>query len=412
MRVEVVTVGTELLLGYTLDTNGADLGRALAGAGAEVVRRTSVPDRVEQIRAAVSEALSRTGFVITTGGLGPTDDDLTREAVAGLLGRRLLLDRAVLQQIEERFRRMGRTMSPANRRQAEVPEGATVLANPRGTAPGLWIDDRDRTVVLLPGVPGELQGLLADEVLPRLEPRAAGRVVRSRVLRTTGVAESALAERLRPLADALAPLTLAWLPSTDGVDLRLTAWALDAPDAEARLSRAAQQLTGLLGANYYADGTGDLGAVVLDAMRAKRWHLAVAESCTGGMLGERLTAVPGASDVFVGGVIAYSDAVKRERLGVPAELLARHGAVSGEVAEAMADGAARECLAECAVAITGIAGPGGGSSEKPVGTVWLAARVPGARRVVEHHFPGERRDVRRRSVQAGLDLLRRLLEDT
>jgi len=243
VKLEVVTIGTELLLGQILDTNAAELGRGLAAAGVEVVRRSSVADRPEAIRAAVADALERTGFVITTGGLGPTRDDMTKREVAALFGKALQLDPAVLHSLEERFRRLGRPMPAVNRTQAEVPEGATVLPNPRGTAPGLWVEDsRGRVVVMLPGVPSEMRGLLAEQVLPRLVGLTSGAVVRSRSVRTTGIAESALAERVGAIEEEIAPLTLAYLPSTDGVDLRVTAWGLRADEAEGLLEAAAAQL--------------------------------------------------------------------------------------------------------------------------------------------------------------------------
>ncbi len=413
MKVEVVTIGTELLLGYTLDSNGAELGQALAAAGVEVVRRTSVADRPELIRAAVGDALDRTGFVITTGGLGPTRDDMTKTVVAQLFGRALVLDTGLLDALEACFQRMGRwPMPPANRRQAEVPEGATVLPNPRGTAPGLWLEDpRGRVAVLLPGVPREMRGLLEEEVLPRLARRSTTlrRVVRSRSVRTTGVPESALAERVSPVEETLAPLTLAYLPSVLGVDLRLTAWDLAPEEADALLDRAALRLAELAGEHYYGGDDMDLAAVVLERLRHGRHRLAVAESCTGGMLGERITAIPGASDTFIGGVVAYADVIKTAALKVPLETLAAHGAVSEATVCAMAEGAQRLFSADCTIAVTGIAGPGGGTPEKPVGTVWLAARVDTATRAVQRVFPGDRDEIRRRAAQAALDLMRRLL---
>lgn len=415
MKLEVVTVGTELVLGLTLDTNAAELGRALAAAGAEIVRHVSVPDRPELIRAAVADALARTGFVITTGGLGPTRDDMTKHEVAALFGKPLELDQGVLRSLEERFRRLGRPMPAVNRTQAEVPAGATVLPNPRGTAPGLWIEDEaGRVVVLLPGVPSEMRGLLAEEVLPRIVARLHGRgedrrVVRSRTIRTTGVPESALAERVGAIEGDLAPLTLAYLPSVEGVDLRVTAWALREDEAERLLAAAAEQLRVRAGEDCYGEDSTDLAAAVLERLRARRARLAVAESCTGGLLAGRVTAVPSASDVFVGGVVAYDDHVKTHWLGVPAALLEAHGAVSEEVVRAMAEGAQRHFAVDAALAVTGIAGPGGGTPEKPVGTVWLAARFGAEERVVKRVFPGDRGDVRARSAQAALDLLRRLL---
>jgi nicotinamide-nucleotide amidase len=411
VKLEVVTIGTELVLGQILDTNAVDLGRELAAAGVEIVRRTSVADRPDMIRAAVAEALDRTGFVITTGGLGPTRDDMTKKEVAAIFEKPLILDAAVLQSLEERFRRLGRAMPASNRTQAEVPAGATVLPNPRGTAPGLWVEEADRVVVMLPGVPSEMRGLLAEEVLPRIAGRGetAGIVVRSRTVRTTGIAESALAERVGAIEDEIAPLTLAYLPSSSGVDLRVTAWRLRVEDAERRLAAAAAQLRARAGEHVYGEENADLAATILDLLRANRQRLAVAESCTGGLLGGRITAVPGSSDVFAGGIVAYADDVKRDLLGVPAALIKAHGAVSEEVVLAMAAGAQQRFGVDAALAVTGIAGPGGGTVDKPVGTVWLAARLGNAARALRRVFPGDRGEIRARSAQAALDLLRRLM---
>ena len=415
MKLEVLTIGTELLLGYTVDTNAAELGRALAAAGAEITRRTTVPDRPEAIRAGVVEALERTGFVIATGGLGPTRDDMTKTVVAELLDKRLVLDARVLASIEARFQRMGRSMPAINRTQAEIPEGATILPNPRGTAPGLWVEDaRGRIVVLLPGVPREMRGLLVEEVLPRLVARQGDsrRVVLSRTVRTTGVSESALAERVGPIEPEIVPLTLAYLPSVEGVDLRVTAWGLEPRDADARLAAVIQRLKAAVGEHGYGEDEADLAAVLLDALRTGRHRLAVAESCTGGMIGERITNIPGASDTFIGGVVAYADVIKTAALKVPLETLEAYGAVSEATVRAMAEGAQRLFSADCTIAVTGIAGPGGGTPEKPVGTVWLAARKHTTTRVLTRVLPGDRDDVRRRAAQAGLDLLRRLLAET
>jgi nicotinamide-nucleotide amidase len=412
VKLELLTIGTELLLGYTVDTNAVELGRALAAAGAELVRRTTVPDRPDAIRAGVADALDRTGFVLTTGGLGPTRDDLTKKVAADLLGKRLVLDEQLLASLEARFRRLGRPMPAINRTQAEVPEGATVLPNPRGTAPGLWLeDDRGRVVVLLPGVPREMRGLLIEEVLPRLSARQHGerRVVLSRTVRTTGIAESALAERVGPIESDILPLTLAYLPSVDGVDLRVTAWQLEPRDAETRLASVVQRLVVAAGEHYYGADDADLAAVVLDQLRHGRHRLGIAESCTGGMVAERVTNIPGASDTFIGGVVAYADVVKTAALKVPLETLEAHGAVSEETVRAMAEGAQRLFSADCTIAVTGIAGPGGGTPEKPVGTVWLAARVHTTAQAVKRVLPGDREEIRRRSAQAGLDLLRRVL---
>ncbi len=418
MKLEVVTIGTELLLGAALDTNALDLGTALAAAGIEVTRRTTVSDKAAAVADAVRDGLDRTGAVLTTGGLGPTRDDLTKQAVAALFGRPLVLDEAVLKHIEARFRRFGRTMTPSNRVQAEIPQGAQVLANPRGTAPGIWLeDDRGRLIIMLPGVPVEMRGLLVEQVLPRLVARArtagaAPSVVRSRTVRTTGVPESALAERIAAIEGDLGALTLAYLPSVAGVDLRLTAWEMAPEEADRLLGAAVEKLKRALGDRAYGEESTDLAAVVLDLLRRGKQQLAVAESCTGGVLGARLTAIPGASEVFVGGVIAYDNAVKSALLDVPAEIIEQHGAVSEPTVRSMAEGAARRFGVPCALAVTGIAGPTGGTPEKPVGTVWIAARAGGATRALQRQFLGERDEIRSRSAQAALALLRVALLET
>ena len=412
MKLEVVTIGTELLLGAALDTNALDLGTALAAAGIDVTRRTTVSDKPAAVADAVRGALERTGAALTTGGLGPTRDDLTKQAVAGLLGRPLVLDEGVLRHIEERFRRFGRKMTPSNRVQAEIPQGAVVLPNPRGTAPGIWLeDDAGRLVIMLPGVPVEMRGLLVEQVLPRLVARALAQdgapvVVRSRTVRTTGVPESALAERIAAIEDGLGPLTLAYLPSIAGVDLRLTAWEMPPDQADRLLREAVAKLQRELGDRTYGEESTDLAGVVLDLLRKSGRKLTVAESCTGGMLGARLTAIPGSSDVFVGGVIAYADDVKTGMLDVPRATLEQHGAVSEQTVRAMAEGAARRFGVDCALAVTGIAGPGGGTPEKPVGTVWIAAHRGSETRALQRQFLGERDEIRARSAQAALALLR------
>jgi len=418
MDVEILTVGTELLLGLTVDTNAADLGRALAAAGVRVVRRTSVGDEQVQIQGAVRSALERTAVLVVSGGLGPTRDDVTKHAVADVLGKPLRHEPGVLAHLEELYRARGIPRMPeANRSQADVPEGAVVLANRWGTAPGLWIEDGvGRLVVLLPGVPVELRGLFEHEVLPRLKARleaatpAGPAVVRSKVLRTAGIAESALADLVGDPARLIGPsLTLAWLPSYDGTDLRLTAWRLPAEQADAALAAAAEALRPKLGTYQYGDGDADLAAVVLDLLAAQGAHLAIAESCTGGILGGRLTGVPGSSRVFRGGVVAYDNEVKMQLLGVSAETLAEHGAVSEAVAREMAEGVARTLGTEAALAVTGIAGPSGAVPGKPVGTVWIGVCWRGQVRAFTHVLPGSREAVRRRAAQWALDYLRRIV---
>ncbi|HJQ21081.1 MAG TPA: competence/damage-inducible protein A [Gemmatimonadaceae bacterium] len=414
--VELLTIGDELLLGFTNDTNGAYLARRLAELGVALARRTSVGDTVDAIVAAIREALDRTGAVITTGGLGPTEDDMTRDAVAVAFGRALELDEAHMNWMRERWRkRFGRDMPESNRRQALLPMGARKLENRHGSAPGAFIeDDRGRWLVMLPGVPREMRGMTEDTVIPLLRDRfagAAGNSIRSRTLRTTGIGESAIADRVE--ADAtLRSLkgegSLAYLPGVDGTDLRITR---SGPDVDAALERAARALYAVIGEFVYGENTEDLAAVVLDLCRRKRVRVAVAESCTGGLLGARLTAIPGSSDVFVGGVIAYANDAKRDALGVTEADLRSHGAVSEEVVRAMAEGARNRFGADLALSITGIAGPDGGTAEKPVGLVWICAAYRDRFEPRKLQLWGDREEIRYRSAQAAMDLARRMLSD-
>jgi nicotinamide-nucleotide amidase len=409
--IELITIGDELLLGFTVDTNAAYAARRLADAGLVVIRRTTVGDDLTEIEDAVRVALERTGAVITTGGLGPTKDDMSKAAVARVFGREMQLDEAHLAALEIRWeKRFGGPLPPTNRNQALMPVGAEKLPNNHGSAPGVWLqDEAGRWVAMLPGVPREMRGMLDDTLIPRLRQAASGRVIRSRTLRTTGVAESVLAERVEGMAQRLA-LPLAYLPSAEGVDLRLTSRDLPASDADALLDAQAQLLIDLLGDVIYDKDDRrdpkDLAAVVLDICRARGLTLSVAESCTGGLLGARLTAIPGSSEVVVGGVIAYANAVKTGVLGVDAAALEREGAVSEPVALGMAAGARRVTGADIGVGITGIAGPGGGTPDKPVGTVWIAADIEGRTQSRRLNLIGDREEIRQRATQAALALVR------
>lgn len=413
MRVEILTIGAELLLGYTIDTNAAFMARALSEIGVAVVRHDTVGDDPELIARAIRDGLDRTGAVITSGGLGPTADDRTRDGLAAAFGRELVTDPEALSQVERRFRLFGRIMPKINVVQALVPRGARVLENRFGSAPALWMEDeRGRWVITLPGVPSEMRGLLTETVIPILREResAAPTVVASKTIRTTGIGESALAELLgEDGGDAVAGLPLAYLPGWEGVDLRITAAEMPAADAERALGEAARRLRERAGAYVYGEGSADLAGVVLSLCRERSLTIATAESCTGGLIGARLTAVPGSSEVYVGGVVAYSNRIKESMLGVPEELINRVGAVSEEVAMAMAAGARERLGADVGIAVTGIAGPGGGSAEKPVGTVWVAAQIGEDMRTFGRVYLGDRGEVRSRASQAALDTVRAML---
>jgi competence/damage-inducible protein CinA-like protein len=411
MRVELITIGDELLLGFTIDTNSAFLGRELAGLGIEIHRRTTVGDDRAAIAQAVREALDRADGVITTGGLGPTSDDVTMEAVATALGVELERNEGIVARLEEIWRSRGRSekLPPANLSQAMLPRGASILPNNHGTAPGAFVERADkRWVAVLPGVPREMREMFNGSVRDVLAALAPGdTVVRSLAVRTTGIPESRLPALLAELAGGVDGMSLAYLPSVEGVDLRLTARGSRPAAADERLRAAARKLSARLEPYAYAEGTTDLAEVVLEACRRAGRRLAVAESCTGGMLGQRLTAIAGSSEVFAGGVIAYDNEVKIELLGVDREQLERHGAVSEEVVTAMATGAKRRFGVDVGVAVTGIAGPGGGSAEKPVGTVWIAVATADEIVARQLRLFGDRDEVRRRAAQAALDLVRR-----
>ena len=414
MNIEVITIGDELLLGFTVDTNGAHIARALAGAGIRVVHRTTVGDDAKAIANAVGQALVRTGAVITTGGLGPTSDDRTKDAIAGLFHRGMCFHEPIWEAFRELWRSRGYPGEPpeTNKRQAMVPQGAFILENRHGTAPGIWLeDDRGRWVAMLPGVPREMRGMLADTLLPLLIERAGSgtTVVHSITLRTHGVAESKLAEMLEGIGSSTADIDVAYLPGPDGVDLRLTCSGRPLADAETLLQQSRAAFLKNIGNHVYGEGDDDLAAIVVRLAKERRVRIAVAESCTGGLLGGRLTAVPGSSAVFVGGVVAYANEVKTRELAVPESVLAKHGAVSEAAALAMAAGAQKRFGVELTIAITGIAGPDGGSAEKPVGTIWcavdLADRARASRRVVT----GDREEIRRRATQMGLAMAREAL---
>ncbi|MDB4890809.1 MAG: Competence-damaged protein [Gemmatimonadetes bacterium] len=413
MKIEIVTIGDELLLGYTIDTNAAHLARVLAAEGVEISRRTTCGDTADSIATAVREALDRAGAVITTGGLGPTSDDLTKPSIAALFGREMLLDEVHLAWMQERWRtRFQRPMPESNRQQAMLPAGARKLVNNHGSAPGIWLEDeRGRWVAMLPGVPREMRGMLADTLLPLIRERlgGGGLVVRSRTLRTTGVGESHIADLIATIDGGVGDVELAYLPNADGTDLRLTVRGALPGNADARLAAAAERVRSVVGTAVYGEEAADLAAVVLEMCRKRKLKIAVAESCTGGLLGARLTAIPGSSDVVRGGIISYDNGIKTSLLGVPKAMLDEHGAVSEPVARAMATGARSATDANVALAITGVAGPDGGSESKPVGTVWIALDMNGEVEARRYNMVGDRAEIRHRSAQAAMEMLRRRL---
>jgi len=403
---EIITIGTELLLGQLVDTNTSSIARALAAAGIDVHRETSVGDNEQLIAAAVREALGRSDIAICAGGLGPTVDDLTREAVAAAFGRPLVLHEPSLAYIEQRFAQAGWKMAPNNRRQAMVPKGAIVLDNPHGSAPGFIVDDTARVAIAMPGPPSELDPMLHELTIPWIVKRfGINAVIVTRVLHTVGVGESDLDERIADLFREGRNPSIAVLARPGLVDVKITAKAQDAATAAPMIAALEAQLRERLGDCIYATDDGTFEQSLGEALRARGWSIAVAESCTGGLIAAAIASVPGASDYFKGGVIAYADDAKTRLLGVDPALIAKHGAVSEEVAKAMAIGAREHLHATLAVSTTGIAGPGGGTAEKPVGLVFVALARPGDKPTVRRlNLPGSRAVIQRRATIAALSM--------
>lgn len=415
-HAEILAVGTELLTPFRADTNSLYLTARLNELGLDVRGKAVVADDRDALASALRGALAHADLVITTGGLGPTDDDVTRDAVAAVAGVSFDEDEAVLAAIEERFTRRGMRMPAINRRQAQVPRGAVVLPNPNGTAPGLWFEIGDRVVIALPGPPRELRPMYENGVLPRLQARAGNVVLRRRVVKVAGRGESHVEEIAEPvygpLRDQDPPIGTTILAAPGLVELHLSAQGENAARLDQALDAAVVALQAALGPVVFSVDGRSLEEVVGALLLERHLMLAAAESCTGGLLLGALTQVPGSSGWVAGGVVAYANEVKVESLGVAAELIAAHGAVSEPVAEAMAAGVRRRLSAGVGVGITGIAGPLGGTDTKPVGTVAFAVVGPGERRVVRTvRLPGDRAMVRQIAVQTAMDLVRRVLTD-
>ena len=410
---EIVAVGSELLTPTRQDTNSLAITATLNALGIEVRAKAIVGDRRDDLSAIVRGALARADVLVVCGGLGPTDDDLTRDVVADVLGRPLVEDAAITEAIRARFARRNLTMPEINRRQAMVPRGGAVLANINGTAPGLWIEHGAQVVVLLPGPPRELMPMLEGEVRERLSGRAPGEGLYTRTVRVFGRSESHTEEAVRPFYAAWAagspPIEVTILAARGAIDLHLTARAQTAEAAAAVLDPAVAQAETALGDDVYSLTNEAIEVVVGRLLGERRWRVAAAESCTGGMLLARLTDIPGSSDYVEAGVVCYSNQSKVDFVGVAQALIEAHGAVSEPVAQAMAAGIRGRSGAEVGIAITGIAGPGGGTPTKPVGTVVIAVETPVSAAVRTRLYFGGRDLIRAMSSHAALDILRRLL---
>ncbi len=407
MIAEIVSVGTELLMGQIVDSNAAYISSRLPEVGYRVYFRQTVGDNLERLTQTLKLALSRADVVITIGGLGPTMDDLTREGIAAALGEPLILDHDLQAELQEKFRQRGYPMVESILRQAYRPACARPLPNPNGTAPGLITEKDGKAVIALPGPPAELIPMFDQYVLPYLRERAGGApgVILSRVLRVCGMGESLVEDRIKDLMQGSNP-TVAPYAKTGEVHLRITASAPSPAQAEEMIAQMEGQIRERLGNAIYGVNDQTLEQAVMELLWAKGATVAVAESCTGGLIGHRLTEVPGSSRAMIGGVVAYSNELKVRLLGVPEAVLQEHGAVSEPTACAMAEGIRRLTGADYGIGTTGIAGPTGGTAEKPVGLVYIAVATPSGTRVREHRFLGRRSEIKWRASQAALVMLR------
>lgn len=415
MKAWVVAVGSEMLTPFRVDTNSLTITERLNAIGCDVRLKVVVGDDIDELAALFQRGVGAVDVIVCTGGLGPTADDITRDALVRALNLTSEIDEQVLEGIRLRFEKRGMVMRDINRRQAEVPGGAVVLDNARGTAPGLWLERDGTSILLLPGPPREMQPILERAIDERLKPKAGGRGLFRRVLKITGKPESEIDAIAQPVYGrwlaAPIPIATTILAKMGQIELHLTADAPDEAEAHTALAMAVRELLDVLGPSVYStDGRG-LEAVVGGLLRERSLSIAVAESCTGGLLASRLTDVPGSSEYFERGVVCYSNAAKIDWLGVRPEELAAHGAVSEPVALAMADGIRARAHSAVGIGITGIAGPGGGTAEKPVGMVCVAVVTPEAERVRTFQFLGPRDMVKFQSAQAALNMLRLMLAD-
>jgi len=413
VNAEIIAVGSELLTPHRQDTNSLYLTEKLNDLGAEVRFKCIVGDDLEGLTAAARLAMRRSDIIIFTGGLGPTEDDVTRESVAEALGLKLQRDPAILARLEERFVKRGMKMSANNAKQADVLTSATLLPNPVGSAPGQWIagkyDGEERLLMLLPGPPHELKALFETECIPRLRARIPAQHIATRTLKMAMMPESQVDARVAPIYKTYADVQTTILAGAGEIQLQLRCRKDSLAEAEARLQELAEKIEDELGDAIFSRKGETIEQIVSYLLQMRGMTLAVAESCTGGLLAERITSLSGSSRYFLGGAVVYSNELKTQFANVPKALLERHGAVSREVAAAMAEGIRKRCLASYGVGITGVAGPSGGSDEKPVGLVYIALAGEEGTQVVERNFPGDRKRIRQFATEQALEMIRRAL---
>lgn len=401
MTAEIVSVGTELLLGATIDTNSAELGKLLALCGVDHLRRQTVGDNLERMVEALTLAASRSDIVFTIGGLGPTEDDLTRQAISSVSGCDLVYSAEIERRIRDLMNRRGREYLESQRNQCFHPKGADILQNSEGTAPGFWLEFDGTVFVALPGPPREFNPMLKEQVLPKLE-RLGLEPIRIRVLKVTGLGESEVESAISPMLKSDSP-TVATYAKTGEVHVRLAVRASEASSAV--IADAENEIRNILGSSVYGADDETLESVVLEILRDSGGTLSTAESCTGGRIASRITSVAGSGDAYLGGVVSYAESAKVGVLGVPSDLIARFGVVSEECAAAMAHGAREKFGSDYALSVTGYAGPSGGTEVNPVGTVYIGLGTPSRVDVRRFWFGGSRSSVQDRTSQSALEMM-------
>ncbi|HCS21214.1 MAG TPA: competence/damage-inducible protein A [Bacteroidetes bacterium] len=409
---EVITIGDELLIGQVVDTNSAWLGQTLNPAGIEIKQITSVSDDAAHIVEAIEQARKRVDILIITGGLGPTRDDITKVTLANYFGVGLKVDQIALEHVRSIFAKRNLPMLDINEQQALIPENCIPIHNDRGTAPGMWFEDKGQVIVSLPGVPYEMKNMISTFVIPKLQTLFTMPVIRHRTLLTSGIGESYLSKKIESIELGLPPhIKLAYLPNFSTVRLRFSARGSSATELDLELDQIARRVKETIGNYLAADGDVQLQQIIADLLVKENATLSTAESCTGGYIAHLITSVPGSSRYFTGSIVSYSNEIKIAQLEVSESDLAEHGAVSEPVVRQMAEGARSKLGTTYSIATSGIAGPDGGSEAKPVGTVWIAVSGPKGTISKLHLLHGGREQVIQRSAMIGLDMLRQVLSD-
>jgi len=409
MIVEILTIGDELLYGSRVDTNSTYIASRLDAIGLDIRYKSSTGDSMDQLTEAINLALRRADIIVCTGGLGPTDDDITKKAICKVFKRNLIFHENVLEDLQKRFAARGLKMPAINQNQALLPQGATFLKNTTGSALGIVIDEHGKFFCSMPGVPREMMPMVDDELVPILRERTGGKIIIRQVLRTTGIFESAIAEKIRPVLQFADGVSLAYLPSYRGVDLCIKGSGTIREEIQSGVDMLADSIRRQLKKYIYTEDDRELQEVVGDLLVEHGQTLATAESCTGGLIGGKITDVAGSSRYYLGGVVAYSNQVKIAQLGVPQEIIETNGAVSAETAQAMAEGVRRLMGSDCGLSVTGIAGPDGGTDEKPVGTTFFGLATENGAITEMANLGSDRQMNRERSVAIALNMVRKAI---